>query len=560
MMIFRQLMIFLVLLNLAACTPAPSGEPDAVQPGDAGVAPLPAESASQPSGGAGVPLPPSEDFGVSCFTEYGEAILASAPSFHRYRSTDGGLTWEEITESASPGGQHCTAPNAPWELWETPDGMVRYQFDPGIAVLQSTDGGASWQTALDLSEINWQPQNTPEPGSEVVVQPGPLDAMLDYVSGNLLLAMGHAGILLRLPSGEWQWAEAGQYYHGDLSQIRADVDRLKAEGTTSRPAGTPIMPDTAFKAHENYTTSLLFTPGGESLASSGYDGGIKLFSFPAGDLQRWQQWGKGRSDSTLYGAAFSPDGRTLVTCGTNVDKTLRFWDTSNGELTRQYEGYQTGALDTTEFSAQQYLATAYGEDAGSKNQVRLFILPSGELQSTLSTQLSEITSLKFIPGSNLLMVGTSAGGVELWDVENAKNVFTLQPDQPPDGRIAAYRMVYSLGYSPALDAVLAVFGDASLKAWHASSGELAWSLRLPAPHGWYVFSATFSSDGQMLALGMDNGPLALFDSREGRAISRQWISDAGSLMELAFSPDSQWLAAGFATGELKAWKVSRLVE
>jgi WD40 repeat protein len=145
-------------------------------------------------------------------------------------------------------------------------------------------------------------------------------------------------------------------------------------------------------------------------------------------------------------------------------------------------------------------------------------------------------------------------------VETTQKVFTLRPDQPPDGRVAAYRMVYALGYHPAEDAILAVFGDASLKAWYASSGEPAWSLRLPAPHGWFVFSASFSADGQMVAVGMPNGPLALFDSREGRALSRQWISDAGSLMELAFSPDSQWLAAGFATGELKVWQVSRMVE
>ena len=103
-----------------------------------------------------------------------------------------------------------------------------------------------------------QLHNTPEPGTDVVVQPGPLDAMIHPASGNLLLAMGHAGILLRLPAGEWQWVEAGRYYHGDLSSIRAEAARLKAQHSGSPPAVIPLPPDTVIKAHENYTTSLVF--------------------------------------------------------------------------------------------------------------------------------------------------------------------------------------------------------------------------------------------------------------------------------------------------------------
>ena len=322
-------------------------------------------------------------------------------------------------------GSDCSSRKEPWELWASPDGTVRYQFNPGTNILLSTDSGASWKNILDLEDIDWQPQNTPETGTEVVVQPGPLDAMIDHASGNLLLAMGHAGILLRLPSGDWQWVEAGRYYHGDLSSIQADVALLKEQDTAGPLSVTPVLPDTVIKAHENYTTTLVFSPDGETLASSGYDGGIKLFDFPKGDLQHWQKWGKDRRDSTLYGAAFSADGSTLATSGTNVDKTLHFWDMANGELIKKYEGFQTEALDSTAFSDQQYLAIAYGEDPNQKNQIKVFHLPTGELRSTFSSQLSEITSLKFIPGTSLLAVGGFSGGVELRDIESGEKVFTL---------------------------------------------------------------------------------------------------------------------------------------
>ena len=41
----------------------------------------------------------------------------------------------------------------------------------------------------------------------------------------------------------------------------------------------------------------------------------------------------------------------------------------------------------------------------------------------------------------MLMVGSFSGGVELWDIESGEEAFTLQPEQPPDDRAAAYRKV-----------------------------------------------------------------------------------------------------------------------
>ena len=559
MMIRNPVIIFLAFIILLACSQTPTAESASTPAGEAGIPPS-GEITQPPAVGMGAPPPPSEDFGVNCFVEFGDSITAGAPSFHQYSSTDGGLTWQEASGEPSMSGSDCSPRKEPWELWALPDGTVRYQFNPGANILLSTDSGASWKNILDLEDFDWQPQNPPETGTDVVVQPGPLDAMIDPASGNLLLAMGHAGILLRLPSSEWQWVEAGRYYHGDLSSIQDDVALLKGQDTGSQPAVNLITPDSTIKAHDRMTTALVFSPDGGTFASSGYDGGVKLFSFPSGDLQHWQKWEDNNRSSTIYGAAFSQDGRSLVTCGTNVDKTLRFWDRASWRLLAKYEGYQTGDLDTIAFAGRQYLAIAYGDDPNQKNQIKLFRLPEGELEASLNSQLGEITSLKFIPGSSLLAAGGFYGGVELWDIVPGEKLFTLQPDQPPDGRIGIYSMVHSLGYHPGEDAVMAVFGDGRLKSWRVSSGEPLWSLSLPSPHGWYASATAFSADGKMVALGMPNGPLMLFDSMDGSALSKQWSGETGTLMELAFSPDSQRLAAGYVSGELKIWQISRMVE
>ncbi len=168
------------------------------------------------------------------------------------------------------------------------------------------------------------------------------------------------------------------------------------------------------------------------------------------------------------------------------------------------------------YSGKQFLAIAYGYGSNQRSQIKVFQLPDAKLHSTLDSQGSYITSLNFIPGTSLLAAGDFSGGVELWDIETGEKVFTFQPDQRPDDRLPAYQRVYSLGFQPDEKVVMAVFGDGSLKAWKVSSGEPAWSLSLPSPHGWYVSSAAFSPDGHMVALGMPNGPLMLFDSLVGK--------------------------------------------
>lgn len=500
------------------------------------------------SGSGGVPLPPDEDFGVLCFVEFEDTIVANAPNFHVFYSQDGGLTWqEEGFDYSRLSGSDCS-PNKvlPTELWATPNGSVRYRFNPGHSIEISLDNGKTWEVEYDLSPIRWEPINTPEPSYEIIAQAGPLDAIIDSNSGNLLLAMGHAGILLGQPSGEWRWVSVGPYTNDELVTIATPRD----EDDTKPPSSTLITPDLEMDTENNYVNALAFAPDGTRLAASGFDGGIKLFNFPQGDLVTWQQWGQDARYSKLYGAIFSPDGGTLITCGTNVDQTLRFWDVESWELINQYEGYQTSVLDVGTYVDEQFFAIGLG------SQVKIFRLPEGEEFAFFDSQLSGIASLRFIPETSLIAVGGVDGGVELWNFDQGEIIFTLQPDYNADGRRSLYTKVDSMGYDPTEGVLMALFGDGRLSAWCVTTGEPIWYLALNVPHGWYMNTSAFSPDAIKVAVGMYNGTLILFDSKSGKTLTRQWISDGGTLMRLAFSPDSQWFAAGFTTGQVKIWQVN----
>jgi hypothetical protein len=508
--------------------------------------------------GGVVPLPPNQDYGVLCFVELEDSIIANAPVFNTFSSQDGGLTWQQ--SQIEPGGiqgSDCNPGSVQQkELWATPDGSLRYRFEAGKTIEFSDDQGMSWQQVYDLSNVPWEPVGSPEPNREVIVQPGPLDAMIDHHSGNLLLAMGHAGILVRLPSGEWHWVSVGQYVYSEIKPTAITMSEVDMHYANKLPPFEQITPEFEINTENNYVNAMVFSPNGEQLAVSGFGGGIKLFDFPDGDMQYWLKWGSDSSDSRLYGAVFSLDGETLCTCGTNVDQTLRFWDVGSWELINEHDGYQTSALDTGRYENEQYFAIGLGP------QVKIFLLPEGREITSLNSQLSKsnVASIRFISETNLIAVGGTAGGVELWDFEKREIVFSLHTDHQDDGRKNLYHHVISLGYIPSEGILIALMGDGRLSSWYIENGEAAWQLALPVPHGWFINTSAFSPDKRVVAVGMHNGPMLVFDCRTGEMLTRQWITDGGTLQQLAFSPDGRWLAAGFTTGKLKVWQGDGLIQ
>jgi len=520
-------------------------------------------SPTDPEGGVGVPLPPDEDYGVLCFVEFEHTIVASAPVFESFFSQDGGLTWiQEGFDYGGLAGSDCT-PNIKLlrELWVPPGGQVRYRFNPGESVEISQDQGQNWAIAYDLSNISWEPVTEPDPKWEVIVQPGPLDAMIDPRSGNLLLAMGHVGILVGLPSGDWHWVRAGRYTLEAVSPDQIpETEEDVTEETVLLPPSSLVAPDVEVDTENNYVNALAFAPDGTVLAISGFEGGIKLYDFRQGDLLHWQQWGQDVQHRKLYGAIFSADGKTLITCGTNVDQTLRFWDVDSWAQIKVHEGYQTSALDAGAYAGDQYLAVAFGIDPAVKDQVHVFSLPEGELVTTLSSQLGDLSSVLLIPETRIIAVGSSSGGVEVWNYDLGERLSINENGDKDDVRAAIYLKVHALGYDPQNQALLTLTGDGRLIAWDISTGEMVRQLAVAIPHGWYISSNAFSEDGSLVAVGMQNGPLLVFDSKSGQLLSRQWIEEGGTLMQLAFSPDGEWLAAGFANGRVKLWRVERLIE
>jgi hypothetical protein len=154
----------------------------------------------------------AEDYGISCFEAKDGAIIASS-AYADYVSVNGGETWNSNNE---PTVCHQNA-YAVAQYLEVSSKTFRARFIPGKPIELSVNGGKSWEVGYKL-ELNTQAQQAYyqkfHEGNSIFRE-GPLDAIIDLHSGNLLFAMGHEGVLLRKPDRTWEWVGVGAYQKVD---------------------------------------------------------------------------------------------------------------------------------------------------------------------------------------------------------------------------------------------------------------------------------------------------------------------------------------------------------
>jgi hypothetical protein len=114
--------------------------------------------------------------------EIGPFGLQAHPVTHSERSHAFRVTIQEKVERKTPGGE-----------WEE--------------ILVVKDPSQAEQAYRDQTQT-----------TNLSFLPGPLDAVIDPVSGNLLLAMGGEGVMIIKPDGQQVWVAVGDYRHGGLRQ------------------------------------------------------------------------------------------------------------------------------------------------------------------------------------------------------------------------------------------------------------------------------------------------------------------------------------------------------
>jgi hypothetical protein len=149
-----------------------------------------------------------------------------------YASPDGGLTWTQTNPTAASACFNSKLVRNPYWMraaWLLTSGSQTYRLVPGVGIY-SYDNNQNEKLEIDLTEVGsdlrhvyyegYQGATFGPCGSGTVnFIPGPLDALVDAQTGNLVVTMGLDGILVRSRYDGWQWVTVGSYHYANLSHL-----------------------------------------------------------------------------------------------------------------------------------------------------------------------------------------------------------------------------------------------------------------------------------------------------------------------------------------------------
>lgn len=244
----------------------------------------------------------------------------------------------------------------------------------------------------------------------------------------------------------------------------------------------------------------------------------------------------------VYALAFSPDS-SLLASGSESG-AIRLWDTGSGREIRTLSSHTNGINSLLFLDDGKVLASASND-----HSIRLWSIPSAQLLRTLHADNS-VLSLAAAPDGVTFVAGDYARFITLWN--------TSRDDPLEKWRIATAVGGGSVAYLANGRFVALATENGEVDVHDPASGNDFLTLNTceeKNPSNCKSVGATFSRDGELIAISTRNRTIEIWDAQHARKL-REFPTGAALIVSLAMSPDNSTLVTAADDGNLVFWNVT----
>lgn len=279
-------------------------------------------------------------------------------------------------------------------------------------------------------------------------------------------------------------------------------------------------------------SALAFSPDGKSILTAGTSSTPRLWNAVTGETLLDF---RGDTSYINYGAAFSPNGKEIVT---GSAATVQLWDARTGKGVHQFVADKFGVNDVRFSPNGKYLLTA------GKDGIHLWNAKTGEMIRQFG-DLHDVFRATFSPDGRYVLStasGTDDGKARLWETSTGQLVHEYQSTLGP---------MNGLDFSPDGNYIIADGGDNIVHIWDTQTGK---ELRQLIGHTGVIFTEVFSPDGKYIATASVDNTARLWDFRTGQEL-RRFIGHTAVVENVAFSPDGKHIVTSSDDGTAILWDV-----
>jgi WD40 repeat protein len=251
---------------------------------------------------------------------------------------------------------------------------------------------------------------------------------------------------------------------------------------------------------------------------------------------------KGHSQ-LVEAVAFSPDGKSLASCG--WDNSVHIWDVArlNDRATPEPVILPHASVRyAVAFSPDGTLLAAAGQDS-----LTIWSRASGRFLPAVEKEGGTYRCVSFSPDGGTLALGSDDGTVRLWDVATVAQRAVLR---------AHVGVVRSIAFSPDGSRLVSSGQDREIMLWDVTGGVPIRSLGYSGPNP--VQIVAFAPDGRSIAVGeVTESPqdVVLLDTDTG-AVRMRLRGHRHGVNALAFSPGGRILATAGVDRCIKLWNLA----